>query len=506
MARRLCASTATFLPPPVGPWWPLPPVAAVAAASGCTGNGGNGGIGNAGATTGAAANSEPNASAPGGAANGQGFGGGGGGSDSDKQAAGGGGGGGVGAVRRNRRGHGDHRRRRRRQQHRWSRWREDGEWQRSGGRGGLWPQRLGQRRRRPARRPVGRNRQGGGGGGAGYYGGGSGAVQRLHRCSRRWALVAAVPVPPGWPPRQLTSFTNGSNPAFVAGSGTSNACGAVRTTQGSSWCDHRCRRGAARSASGIANGWAGCPGNVSLTWSALPGAPTGVTATGASGQITASWTAPADPGTSSITGYQVTATPVGGGSPVSQTFNSTATTETLTGLTNGDAVQRDGGGDLHAWGPGPRPVRRTTRSLSARRRASPRPTSTTFTVGSAGSFTVTTSGSSEPLRSPRVGALPSGRRPSPTTVTARPRWPARRPPVPEAPTRSASTRPTASVPNASQTFTLTVDEAPSITSGDSATFDEGNAGSSTMTTTGYPTASLSESGALPSGVTFTRQR
>src|SRR5580692_6300499 len=67
-------------------------------AGGCAGNGGNGGNGNAGASTGATANSEPNASAPGGAANGQGFGGGGGGTDTAKQSAGGGGGGGVGAV------------------------------------------------------------------------------------------------------------------------------------------------------------------------------------------------------------------------------------------------------------------------------------------------------------------------------------------------------------------------------------------------------------------------
>ncbi len=48
-----------------------------------------------------------------------------------------------------------------------------------------------------------------------------------------------------------------------------------------------------------------------------------------------------------------------------------------------------------------------------------------------------------------------------------------------------------------------MDEAPSITSGDSATFSEGNAGSSTITTSGFPTAALSESGALPGGVTFT---
>ena len=58
-------------------------------------------------------------------------------------------------------------------------------------------------------------------------------------------------------------------------------------------------------------------------------------------------------------------------------------------------------------------------------------------------------------------------------------------------------------PNATQSFTLTVDEAPTITSGDSVTFDENEPGSSTITTTGYPTASLSETGALPSDVTFT---
>ncbi len=46
-----------------------------------------------------------------------------------------------------------------------------------------------------------------------------------------------------------------------------------------------------------------------LTWTALPGAPTGVTGTGGNGQIAASWTAPADSGTASISGYTVTATP-----------------------------------------------------------------------------------------------------------------------------------------------------------------------------------------------------
>ena len=47
-------------------------------------------------------------------------------------------------------------------------------------------------------------------------------------------------------------------------------------------------------------------------------------------------------------------------------------------------------------------------------------------------------------------------------------------------------------PDASQTFTLTVDAAPAITSADSTTFSEGSAGSFTVTTTGNPTAALSE--------------
>ena len=47
-----------------------------------------------------------------------------------------------------------------------------------------------------------------------------------------------------------------------------------------------------------------------------------------------------------------------------------------------------------------------------------------------------------------------------------------------------------------------MDQAPAITSAASATFTVGQAGSFTVTTKGFPAAALSESGALPSGVTF----
>jgi hypothetical protein len=58
-------------------------------------------------------------------------------------------------------------------------------------------------------------------------------------------------------------------------------------------------------------------------------------------------------------------------------------------------------------------------------------------------------------------------------------------------------------PNATQSFTLNVNAAPAITSGSSTTFATGHAGSFTVTSTGNPTPSLSKSGALPSGVSFT---
>src|SRR5205807_181679 len=57
-------------------------------------------------------------------------------------------------------------------------------------------------------------------------------------------------------------------------------------------------------------------------------------------------------------------------------------------------------------------------------------------------------------------------------------------------------------PNAMQSFTLTVNQAPVITSPNNTTFTVGSNGGFTVTTTGIPTPTLSESGALPSGVMF----
>lgn len=58
-------------------------------------------------------------------------------------------------------------------------------------------------------------------------------------------------------------------------------------------------------------------------------------------------------------------------------------------------------------------------------------------------------------------------------------------------------------PNASQTFTLTVNEAPKITSANNTTFTVDTSSGFIVTTTGYPTPTLSKTGTLPNGLTFT---
>ncbi|MGH8973282.1 MAG: putative Ig domain-containing protein, partial [Acidimicrobiia bacterium] len=119
----------------------------------------------------------------------------------------------------------------------------------------------------------------------------------------------------------------------------------------------------------------------------------------------------------------------------------------------------------------------------------------TFTVGTPGSFTVTATGFPTPTIS-ETGMLPSGVTLSsagvlsgtpavgtggiyPITITA---------------TNTAGTF--------DQSFTLTVNQAPAITSANATTFTVGTAGSFTVTASGFPTPTLSRTGTLPSGVTF----
>ncbi len=125
---------------------------------------------------------------------------------------------------------------------------------------------------------------------------------------------------------------------------------------------------------------------------------------------------------------------------------------------------------------------------------------TTFVVGSADYYDIATNGTPTPTLSVS-GTLPSwltfsdnGDRTAELYGT---------PPAGSAGTYDFTINATNDVdPDANQDFTLTVQQAPAITSNASATFLPNTGSSFQFTTTGAPTATLDEAGALPLGVLF----
>jgi len=127
---------------------------------------------------------------------------------------------------------------------------------------------------------------------------------------------------------------------------------------------------------------------------------------------------------------------------------------------------------------------------------------TTFVVGTAGTFTVNTTGTPTPTIDDGGAALPS-----PVTFTDNLDGTATLAGTPA--TGTGGTYPftiTAAntvLPNATQSFTLTVNELPSITGPSTMTCTVGTACSIGMTTTGFPVPSLTVAGTLPAGISFT---
>ncbi len=125
------------------------------------------------------------------------------------------------------------------------------------------------------------------------------------------------------------------------------------------------------------------------------------------------------------------------------------------------------------------------------------PANTTFTTGTAGSFTVTATGFPAPTFT-LTGALPSGVTFNTTTGVLSG--------TPAAGTGNSYPLTITASNNvgtqASQPFTLTVNQAPAITSSANTTFTTGTAGTFTVTATGFPAPTLSQTGTLPTGVTF----
>jgi VCBS repeat-containing protein len=125
--------------------------------------------------------------------------------------------------------------------------------------------------------------------------------------------------------------------------------------------------------------------------------------------------------------------------------------------------------------------------------------STTFTRNQAGTFTVTTSGFPPPALS-ETGALPAGlnfvdNANGTATLSGTP--------TAAGGVYSIVVNATNGVgPVVQQTLTITINEAPTITSANSLALQAGVSNPFTVTTSGFPAPSLGETGALPTGVTF----
>lgn len=126
---------------------------------------------------------------------------------------------------------------------------------------------------------------------------------------------------------------------------------------------------------------------------------------------------------------------------------------------------------------------------------------TTFTVGSAGTFTVTTTGNPPVNSITSTGALPNGVTLSSAGLLSGTPAVSKGGVYPIVITAGNGI-----LPNATQNFILTVNEAPKITSANTVTFTEESPGTFTITTSGYPSAiSITSSGLLPTGVSLVDQ-
>ncbi len=118
--------------------------------------------------------------------------------------------------------------------------------------------------------------------------------------------------------------------------------------------------------------------------------------------------------------------------------------------------------------------------------------STTFLEGSAGSFPVSATGFPAPTIT-ESGTLPVGMSFSGGVLSGTPT---------QSGTFLISFTATNSAGFSSQGFALTVNSKPAITSANSTTFLEGSAGSFPVSATGFPAPTITESGTLPAGVSF----
>jgi len=220
----------------------------------------------------------------------------------------------------------------------------------------------------------------------------------------------------------------------------------------------------------------------------VPDAPAAPSVTAGDQLAVVSWTPPFAE-YSPITSYTVS-------DGVGDTCTTSSTSCTVTGLTDGTAYtftvtasNADGAGAASNASAPVTPLHTAITSASA----------TTFVNGSAGTFTVTADGTPA-ITYAESGALPNGVSLDPSsgilsgTPSVTPDGYGDYPITVTANSALSGTD--------TQSFTLTVDAAPAITSAAATTFTVGSAGNFTVAATGYPQPTFSETGALPSGVSL----
>lgn len=169
---------------------------------------------------------------------------------------------------------------------------------------------------------------GGGGGGGGGGPTVPGTPTTVTASPRNASAIVSFTAPANNGGAAITGYTVTSSPGGFTKSGTASPITVTGLSNGTAYTF------TVVATNSVGNSAASTPSNsvMPAAAAAVPGAPTGATATAGNTQATVTFAAPASDGGAAITGYTVTSNPAGG---VDSNAGTTGLTHTITGLTNG---------------------------------------------------------------------------------------------------------------------------------------------------------------------------